>query len=187
MNPSKYIMSIHNYASTQPTMPTTPNKTKAKTKTIQIPSLCILRVDVSIKNKYICKVFDNLFGNTTNSLSESSKSSSASSCVVKRLDRVKKKDKITGTPFYVVFVHFNPFAQLCIQKKESPPAFDINTFVDKIKQGNKIKIKCDFLNTWIVCENNAVRLRNTPNLKTKKNKPSISDYIKEHMNESVLV
>lgn len=161
-------------------MTTTPNKTK----TIQIPSLCILRVDVSIKNKYICKVFDNLFGNT---LSESSSASSASSCVVKRLDRVKKKDKITGTPFYVVFVHFNPFAQLCIQKKESPPAFDINTFVDKIKQGNKIKIKCDFFNTWIVCENNAFRLRNTPNLKTKKNKPSISDYIKEHMNESVLV
>ena len=104
-------------------------------KTMQIPSLCIPRVYHKFDEAYIEQVFCQLFGTLR-----------GKSCI-ERIDLVQRVDRNTNDPFFVAFLHFT--------KEGVPTTKELSAFVQRIENGDEVKIEYSHPWFWKVRKNNA--------------------------------
>lgn len=127
---------------------------------IQIPSICIPRVYINYNEDYVARVFDELFGDDE----------TGNSCV-QRVDMKEKQDKKTGEDFWMVFVHFSP-------KMERTR--ELEAFVERLEQGQQVKIQYRHPWYWKVSKNNSVRKpRQGPRILSVEDEEDIKKFQKE--------
>jgi hypothetical protein len=132
----------------------------SNTTTVQIPSLCIPRMFVNFPPGYIEEVFCNLFGPNVQ----------GNSCV-ECIDLITREDRKTGEPFQVAFLHF---------VKDMPASEELVAFIQRIDEGQEVKIEYRFPWFWKVRKNMAINYsRRGPRIMSAKDEEDLRNYQKK--------